>query len=662
VRYDTAMQTLWSRAAQSKCTCRCSSCLSSATALARRTTTATGRRRLKFGDAFTLFYSSIFATAAVADAKVKDDRRKKWDTAIAEAKNELNGFDQRESRAAELAGPSNQGAGRVLDEERTEWGEVLKLRPEDLNDRWSLTNMGLTVLPPGLHKQLSQNQIEQILTRNHLLEILESGWKVHPTRKGAVRKGHNPPNSIDAEATTRAPQSLSTKKLRTLELSVAKLVLRFLAQSPSEHVKKHRKGEIPHRTLREPAPTTLHTLLLKIAEMNRHLQRLMKNEESTGENALGWPASPAYERSNPSSDDQERLNNAVRIIFQEQVHTKNLDSMMEKICLQLLLTTSPPDVTTYNLLIVHLTRLKQNEMVRMVLDSFNESHMRPNEITISATLKFYTVSNDRKSFGRYVDRMRGRDGGLALARPDIRITTAGLGRLVCKDEKVIQKAPRNRHIFGALIHGTLKFFGTSIAMRVYLQMIGAGWEPNVVILTSILRDCQSRRDWKEGQAVWQQIRDISGKISDRAYLWMLQLCRVCKRQTVYDEIKEELIRQDMSVSFLQQYPTDKDGAWTDDIQTIEQSWRKQRREGVGITGDASSTDAVQEAFETAKEATAMVVECPIAAKEEANGTETKATAGAANNIGAYEALPQTKEPSLVFDTKGSEGGNAILWD
>jgi hypothetical protein len=48
--------------------------------------------------------------------------------------------------------------------------------------------------------------------------------------------------------------------------------------------------------------------------------------------------------------------------------------MMEKICLQLLLTTSPPDVTTYNLLIVHLTRLKQNEMVRMVLDSFNEPH------------------------------------------------------------------------------------------------------------------------------------------------------------------------------------------------------------------------------------------------------------------------------------------------
>jgi hypothetical protein len=58
----------------------------------------------------------------------------------------------------------------------------------------------------------------------------------------------------------------------------------------------------------------LSTLLLKIAEMNRHLQRLM-NERVYGENALGWPASPAYERSNPSSDDQERLNNALRIIF-----------------------------------------------------------------------------------------------------------------------------------------------------------------------------------------------------------------------------------------------------------------------------------------------------------------------------------------------------------
>lgn len=642
------MQTLWSRAAQSRCTCRCSSCLSSATALARRTTTATGRRRLKFGDAFTLFYSSIFATAAVADAKVKDDRRKEWDRAIVEAKKKLKELDQRDSNRGQLKEGLDEQALRAPKKGRLEWHEILKLRPEDLDDRWSSSQMGLKILPPDIRKQLSQSQIDQILTSNQLLKTLMAGWSVHTTQRRAVREAHYPPQSVEVDASSRPPRQLSLKKLRTLELSVAKLVLRFLSVGPiREHTTEHQKGQDQLGTLGEREPTDRADLQLKIHNLEGHLRRVRRDQEPTGRDALGWPVRPAFSTNHPSSSEQERLNNALRIILRAQDRAKNLGSMVEDICRELLLSTAPPNVDTYNLLIVYLTRLRQNKMVNLVLDSFNESHIRPNEATVSAVLKFYTVSRNKKMFEEYVSKMHGHGGGLALARPDIEITDAGQERLVQKGGKTVQKAPMNQHVFGALIHGTLKFFGIKTAMKVYLQMTEAGWEPNAVILTSILRDCHLRRAWEDGQAVWQRIRDVSGKISDRAYLWMLQLCRVCKRQQVYEEIKQELIRVRRSVDFLEQLPTDMEGSWIDDIETIKVSWRKAGAQSRMIAGANTPTGAERVMADTSLVTTATPSKHHPAKMEIAIRPEMEATASAANNIEVYETHLQTREPKIV---------------
>src|SRR5450432_2622353 len=93
------MQVIWSRVAQTS-SCRCNACLHSATKLARRTTTAASKRQLKASDVFTLCYSAMFATAAVVDAKRKDERRKQWDRAIEEAKAGSSSGSSDESTAA----------------------------------------------------------------------------------------------------------------------------------------------------------------------------------------------------------------------------------------------------------------------------------------------------------------------------------------------------------------------------------------------------------------------------------------------------------------------------------------------------------------------------------------------------------------------------------
>jgi len=658
VRYGTVMQTLWSRAAQPKCTCRCSSCLSfAASALSRRTTTATGRRRLKFGDAFTVFYSSIFATAAIVDAKHKDDRRKELDGAITEVKKELKVLEERGRARAELAG-GNSHDTREVDREKLRWPDVLKLRPEDVDDRWTMEKLASIVIPPDLHKQLSVVQVEQILTSDRLLELLGGGWKVHPARKGVIRDGHCPP-----EVTTESLRDVSLKKLRTLELSVAKLVLRFLGYLSLVQDQEHLDGKSPQDPS-NPAAITRDELWPKVAKMNRYLEHLRDQGRPTQEHTPDWPAHPAYDRGGLSVDGQKGLNAAISSIFKEHGRSKDHALMLKNLCSVLLLAPSPPDVTTYNLLLTHLTRLRQNELVRMVLESFDECSVRPNEITVTATLSFLTLSNDRKGFRSYVNRLRGRKGGVVLARPNIKITAAAEGRLSNRTGKVTQKPPKNIHVFGALINGILKFSGVKEGIRVYYEMLREGWEPNIPILTAILRRCNLNRDWVGGFAVWQHIQESSEYISDRAYLWMLQLCRACNRQEIYDEILRELKSQGVSMEFLPPFSTGKSSALKTDIKDLRKMMQKQRREAAKAVKriQAPAMDLEQGAYDDdTDEAVTVAVSNPLA--EDIIKDEEQDTSSIALPNRPHKAFRCRKGAKIIPAADQSpEYGYGKLWD
>lgn len=639
------MQTLWSRAAQPKCTCRCSSCLSfAASALSRRTTTATGRRRLKFGDAFTVFYSSIFATAALVDAKHKDERRKELDGAMTEVKKDLKDLEERERIRAESAGGISCETGDLLDRRKPKWRDVVKLRPEDVDDRWTIRNLASTIIPPDLQQQLSDAQIEQILTSDQLLELLGEGWKVHPARKGFTRNGHCPP-----EVTVKSLREYSSKKLRTFELSVAKLVLRFIGHLSSVRDQEHPNGRSPQE-VSNGAAITRRELAPKIATMNQYLQKMRDHGEPTQKYPRDWPARPSYDRDSLSPDDQRRLNEAISNIFEEHNRSKNYVLMLENLCSVLLLATSPPDVSTYNLLLTHLTRLQQNDLVKMVLESFHESKIRPNEITISATLKFYTLTNDRRGFQGYVSRLRGRNGGLILARPDIEITDAAEGRLTVANGKVIQEPPKNHHVFGALINGTLKFSGVKQGIKVYYEMLKEGWEPNILILTAILRRCNLNRDWVGGFAVWQHIKKSSEYISDRAYLWMLQLCRAHNRQEIYDEILRELDDQGAPMEFLPQFFTGKCNPLKTDMRHLRKMMAKERREAAKAgSQEVPDMDMEQEAYDDDLEDAALEA--------------FEAEESIAPQKSRHKASPRLEGSKMIPGiSRRSESGNGSLWE
>ncbi len=554
------MQTLWSRAAQSKCTCRCSNCLSSASTLSRRTTTATARRRLRFGDTFTVFYSSIFATAAVADAKSKSDRRTNLERAIAEAKGELKQLENRDSIVDQPGGRTTDRNKEDKRRRRPMWNEVLTVRRKDLREDWAAGTW----------------------TSDNIFEEYEDSWVVHDSPKGLIRRVQSVPRSIEANLAASSPQQLHLKELRARELSIAKLVLRLLAQTKptkSEYHQKLPRNKQQPNTLNRPAATMQNDLKLKIAEMEARFQTLQGGKEPTRTRPPGWPAAPTYDADHLSSDDNRNLDNVLLSIFRKHGEIiKNHQLLIEEICQHLLLRTSPPNVTTYNILITRLTRLRQNRMVRIVLESFNECHIRPDEVTISAMLKFYTVTGDKEGFHTCVRRLQGPEGGFALAKPNVKTTEAGEVFLVrSSNGELVPKVSVNQHVLGALIHGYLKFNSVKKAMEVYSQMLRGGWETNIAILTSILRRCQYTHSWVEGYAVWKQIKRVSQKVWLKPYLWMLQLCRVCNRAGYHQQLLKELKLEGVPLDFLQRHELDKHSRWVNDIERIIDSSRKERR-------------------------------------------------------------------------------------
>ena len=135
------MQNLWARVAQVRCTSS-TLCLSDSIALSRRTTTSAFKFRLRPLDVFTVFYSSVLFTAAIADTTRKQARLRELNDAVGVARADLEALeDQQQSRLKALSYPVDgkeyrlvQGRWAWKDAQQTQL-EALSNTADEKNDR-----------------------------------------------------------------------------------------------------------------------------------------------------------------------------------------------------------------------------------------------------------------------------------------------------------------------------------------------------------------------------------------------------------------------------------------------------------------------------------------------------------------------------------------------
>lgn len=579
--------------------CNCPSCVSSTNALTRRATVATTRGRLRFGNAFTLFSSSLAATAAFADSKRKDARKRGWERVINETRAEIEAKEaDQQGRLAILTqiaeredieephDSSVHDRGRIFegqpirkvhdpygpktrtsaqDLKRDSWTDVFEWAAQQDSARAAAGFQDWRGPPLELLQKLSMDQLDELLHDDRLLRRFYGGQDC--------------PTLVDETASLL----WSSKKLKTLEWSVAKLVYQFLLQcseNPLSNIDENVASLLISQEKISGKPLSkAEQLLAKADEKSRENEASLSLSETNIYSRLAYvdrqlrllhldrkddsfyedfesPKLPKY-RGGSSHDYGEvrALNRSLFALLHGMEREANFSSLMTKICYNLLTSRNPPNINTYNLLLVRFSQLENKELVRVVLTSMREAHIRPNEVTHATLLRFFTTTNNAFEFKEYLNRMNGYQGGLALTKfgqhiSPIRMDT--VRSFVQGGAKMAEKARMNGEVYVSLIVGVLKFLSSQLAMLYYRKMISEGWKPDTEVLTAILRHCCYRSEWNAGLLVWEQILEVGHRASTFSYQWMLRLCQVCEQQDMFNQIlRDGINRGALPISMLQ---------------------------------------------------------------------------------------------------------------
>nr|POE72183.1 hypothetical protein CFP56_12059 [Quercus suber] len=603
------MQTIWNRIALKSGMCGCPQCVQSVQAVSRRATT-TATRRPRYPTSSTLWYSGVFAAAATYDASVKQKRREQWDQAIAGVKEELGqsadipvatseeqSTPQTSSLSATVANvvdlfqnveplhrpplwPINTGAPLI----------VRHVPPESLyaSDDFKKRAEGARWAPKKLERaQLSMDILQLVLWKE--VERLKGGPNALSTLPLPYRKLlPTSPRTADEAIQTKLAHLDYLKTIHTLDgYSRHEQDVALCHYDQDEHgsyldqVRQLNRVLQALFTAHQNKHITTTTLLVKVAH-NLHTSHAPPNLATYNTLLLGFEN--AEQRNVVGAvvasvrDVAARPNEVTHVcILRHYAATNNAynfsdwvarmrgknggvalarpdinitDAGRSRLIPQ---EIAPPNLATYNTLLLGFENAEQRNVVGAVVASVRDVAARPNEVTHVCILRHYAATNNAYNFSDWVARMRGKNGGVALARPDINITDAGRSRLIPQEknpEKIIQLPYPTPQVFGAIIEGTLKFAGFDTALRICEGMGGEGWGLCMSGMTPLLRECADERDWTSGLAVWHEILALRARDNIRnrsrkgnrglielpTFAAMLLLCSQCSQRGMFDEV------------------------------------------------------------------------------------------------------------------------------
>ncbi|KAG0639661.1 hypothetical protein HOY80DRAFT_962007 [Tuber brumale] len=194
-------------------------------------------------------------------------------------------------------------------------------------------------------------------------------------------------------------------------------------------------------------------------------------------------------------------------------------AFLSKICYNLLTSPTAPDVETFNILMLGLTRLRQNSLSHLLFRTLLEGglgpQVAPNEGTIIRLINLCVKSNDHPGFLKVMNihwRQQMRPG------------------------KTRKERRRSKPILEAIIYGFAKF-GNSDQVLVYLRALARECpdspEPSMWLWTAILKLYTEQSNWPQGTRAWGQMmkqdaryqKDGTGERADfRAFHQMYKLC------------------------------------------------------------------------------------------------------------------------------------------
>ncbi|KAL1791815.1 hypothetical protein ACET3X_009566 [Alternaria dauci] len=560
------MRAIWSRATPTPGTCRCISCVSHTTALARRGARTAPRASWALGTPTSTFvYTTIFAAGLAIDARAKAARNKQWDKAFSQLAGDTD-------HRSPVAGATNTEATTdAVTLSHGYHGLTFDDLPSDLDWDAMQRIVGMELEEDEvLETQEIQSQIrdyadlswEDLQFDSRFPGAQQLEW---PANTGAALVRNNlPPQSLWAPDRMRIialRRRHTWKKLAMQELSIGLLIHDLLYHSHAARFSGALKDEyakVSHQIRNAMAltPEQRTQARLNILEAIENLDKIpVDTQVDDAVNAriqADHPAIPKYYQ-DPDGDFYaitDQMNQGIQGLLEEIPHGSDKKEALAitKICHNLLVSSASPDLQTFNTLLIGFRRWRRPKLVDRVAASLIVSKIRPNEITCRELLNHYASARHgyADDFSRFITRMRGLNDALMLANPNISINEASEGRLIrVNEEKIYQKVYPTPMVFSSLIIGVMRFAGFDRALDIYYEMKTDGWGLDVTGLTRLLNDCLRRADWEGGLYVWGEINSINKakvKHNDmaKAYSNMLGLCSITGNTVAFNQILNDL--------------------------------------------------------------------------------------------------------------------------
>ncbi|KAK2589437.1 hypothetical protein QQS21_012888 [Conoideocrella luteorostrata] len=462
------MQSLWSRAGQAH-RCGCRACSTAIGAAGRRAAGASGRRKATFAEIFTACYSSVFAAAAVADAVHKDDRRKQLDRKLEESRKELAELQERSS------------------------------------------------IPSTAEANTSCLSIEQM---DSLWQSLKTIYQDRPFMK-----------EIHKPATTSTSELVSKLKAELYNVA-GEDSLRAMRQTDYEQLERAIEAEESDSQISFRQPQNQAQLLRDSTSIEHLVQQLLRRAELLDN---GSSQSPSFDEARKmaasgctdftfQSIDPDRaarntsaLNNQIRTLI--SASNLSLKERIGRVCYNLLVSAYPPDMHTYNTLVVAFDKSGHHAFSDALVHSFfHQRKLKPTPSTFTAILNHYKLTNNHGKFLRALSCLTGADkmtGGKMRRRhirdieqqPVLQRWAADTKWRTLTGDWVWEHVPLNIALVETILRGLLHFHLYDSAASFFLTCMRAGVGLSTRAITHVFDECLTALDWRAGVRLVQGLTD-----------------------------------------------------------------------------------------------------------------------------------------------------------
>lgn len=505
------MQRLWSRTASAQSTCRCVSCYNTGAAgVASRGATAASKRRLRIGNSVTALYSSIFATAALADAQAKDKRRVEWEQRIAAVKEDVNVLVDEECRL--LANLESRGRRRVTNGRTVQSRSYSTAVPpadgmsDDLEDAVPTTdNM----------EDDDMGHIRRVMEPDDELEGLP---KPHETRK--------PPKWLSGPM-------LQQKAIRLLALK--QLAIRFLLRPSIAH---NYSGLPVNYTSDFEAPRlNVSRLLGELNRLRLRIRHISENERENVDDVIHDLRGLQY-----YAVRQEKLKLDSEIERDTNLYLTGrmpLQELLLRLASNLSRSTDPDRPLAFKIMLLVFTQTRQNDLGDLLLETLLPHGFQLTSPLIISILNFFRKKKDLKTFDLFLRMLRGEGypvnlGKMPLFRQKI---VNGI------DLTVPPLDSSNPVLYGALITATLRFNQPDRADAFFQAARATGYMDDYNTLFAFLRFYAIRKDWWSGLSTLKRAVAFMGSTSahieslaERLIFFMVHVCDACEQPAIAESI------------------------------------------------------------------------------------------------------------------------------